>query len=226
MNISKKFLIYFFLILFLVQFSYPLILTKSFVVSEPITEVSQKISPELVSLTESFPLKTTKVLIQAENENALNEIALLTESLGGTKAENVLIEIFFDGIKIHDENINVNSNETKSIIAETNQNTGIHLIEVKINSSQTVIESDYTNNNLIYEAYLCSKSNILIINDNDAENYATDNPESINAFEEALKANLYCFEVWNEKTQGVPTIEYLTKFNLLIWSILEITGTQ
>jgi len=88
MNSAKNFFVCFFLVLLLIQFSYPLTLTKSLTFSEPIkqttiTEISQKISPELISLTKISFLSTTKVLIEVKNEESLKEISLITKNLGG-----------------------------------------------------------------------------------------------------------------------------------------------
>jgi subtilisin family serine protease len=147
-----------------------------------------------------------EVLIQAEIENK-----------GGTTALNALIEVFVDDTKIQEEFISFNPGETKTINAIANKNYGIHEIEVKVNDNNTIIEADYNNNNLIQELYVCSKNNILVVEDNDTENFSSDNPSSLNTITSILKGNGYCFEVWSEKMQGVPEISFLNEFNLVFW---------
>ncbi|MBU2476106.1 hypothetical protein KKG83_01410, partial [Candidatus Micrarchaeota archaeon] len=147
-----------------------------------------------------------------------SQITTEIENIGGSNAENALIELYYDNNKVYEENLDVNSNQTQTVSVSVPKETGIHVIQAKVNPQQTIPEADYNNNSLEKELYVCSKENILIVNDNDTENNTTVNPDSTNTFEEILKNNGYCFETWNEKTQGIPSISHLNQFNILIWS--------
>lgn len=148
------------------------------------------------------------------------ETAITTKikNTGGSTANNVPVQIFYNNTLIHEENINLEPNTTKTVSTTTEKEQGINLIEVKVNPEQTVIEADYTNNNQTKEHYVCSKTKILLVSDNDTENNSTNNPDSSSTFESVLKSNGYCYEIWDEKTQGTPSIEHLNKFELIIWS--------
>ncbi|MBU2476109.1 S8 family serine peptidase, partial [Candidatus Micrarchaeota archaeon] len=165
--------------------------------------------PEKADLT----VKSIKGIIIA---NTIIETEI--ENIGGSNAENVQVQIYYNETKIYDENIDINSRETKTVQTNIEKEPGIHIIETKINPQEIILEADYNNNTLTQELYVCSKENILIVNDNDAENNTTNNPDNTNTFEEILKNNGYCFETWNEKIQGTPNISHLNKFNILIWS--------
>jgi len=177
-------------------------LNNSYLVEEKVIPLEADLKAKSISLTIS-----DEILISTEIEN-----------IGGTTAENVLVELFYNETKIYDQNTTINSRETKLIQTTAIKEKGIHSIEIKVNSEMTVPEYDYTNNNLEKELYVCSKANFLVVNDNDAENFTTDNPSSIKTFTDTLKTNGYCFQVWNENQNGVPDISFINEFNLIIWS--------
>ncbi|MFH1664396.1 MAG: S8 family serine peptidase, partial [archaeon] len=166
-----------------------------------------------------IPFSADLTVKSVSSSNASNTVINAEiQNIGGSKAENALIQVFYNGTKVSEKTITVNSRETKTVTATTSKKNGVNLIEVKVNPEQTVLEADYSNNSLSKENYICSKSNILVVNDNDSENYSTDNPSSVSAIEEILKNNGYCFEVWSEKEKGVPLLEHLNEFEIVIWS--------
>ncbi|MBU2476680.1 S8 family serine peptidase, partial [Candidatus Micrarchaeota archaeon] len=77
MNLSKIVFVCFLLILFLSQST--ALIPKQLI---PVNS-TEKLHPELISLTQNSPLTSIKVLIEVKNEEALKEISLLTKNLNG-----------------------------------------------------------------------------------------------------------------------------------------------
>ena len=166
-----------------------------------------------------YPLQADLTInsISAETEDKIL-ISAEIQNKGGSTARNALTEIFVDGTKIQEKTNSFNPNQTITVNALTDKNIGLHEIQVKINDSNMVSEDDYSNNSLTKELYVCNKNNILIINDNNTENFSSDNPDSTKSITSILKENNYCFKEWNEKIQGTPEISFLNSFNLIFWS--------
>jgi len=80
-----------------------------------------------------------------------------------------------------------------------------------------VPDEGYTGNNIVSKTVdVQILPDILIVADNDASSWirGTSLPE----FESALIAADYDYSVWKESTMGRPSLEFLTKFELVIWT--------
>ncbi len=102
-------------------------------------------------------------------------------------------------------------------------------VNVVVDPNSTVPEADETDNALTQTEYFCTKSPILVVDDNDAlvywesdEDYDPDafngNASSAPLFEKILKENGYCVTTWDESVQGIPSSETLNAFPLVVWS--------
>ncbi len=91
-------------------------------------------------------------------------------------------------------------------------------LTVVIDSQNQIMESNENDNALVKKLYFCTKENILIVNDNDAEAYVDVNASSADAFENALKEASYCVQRWDQNVQGIPSLNELNAFPLVVWS--------
>lgn len=101
---------------------------------------------------------------------------------------------------------------------EIQKEAGIFDVLVRVNPYGEIIESNYSNNNISSTLYVCSKYRVLIVDDSDTQDYSTKEPSSADEFESVLRNNGYCIAVWNESQMGVPSVEYLNQFDVIIWS--------
>ncbi len=149
-------------------------------------------------------------------------------NLGGTAINNLSV------------NLNVNGVTTPYQISAPPGETALNTFTFSIPKENTDVSVTVDPNNSLAEAdegdnfrserlYFCTKSPILIVDDDDAQIYwASDedfdgdptdwNASSALLFEKLLKDKGYCTAVWNESTQGVPDANILNQFLLIIWS--------
>ena len=147
-----------------------------------------------------------------------NTISADIENIGGSDAVNALVDFFVNEQKIGTNSLNIGYGGIETTSMQYLVEQGIHEIKVEVNPDNSIYESDYSNNILFNELYICSKESALIVEDSDTESYSTENPSSAYIFMDILKKNGFCAEIWNESSQGTPSIDYLNKFDFLIWS--------
>jgi thermitase len=83
--------------------------------------------------------------------------------------------------------------------------------------SPPVSGENFTANNMVSRIVLVQvPPDILVVNDNDGTAWI--NGTSLAAFEAALTAAAYDYWVWNETSMGNPPLDYLSKFDLVIWT--------
>lgn len=145
-------------------------------------------------------------------------ITVQIENIGGSDADNALIEFWIDSDLFSTENADVGYGQTRNVSVEWQKENGVFDVLIRVNPYHNIIESNYSNNDIGSILYVCSKSHVLIVDDSDTEDYSTDEPSSADDFETVLKNNGYCAIVWNESEKGVPGIEYLNQFDVVIWS--------
>lgn len=103
------------------------------------------------------------------------------------------------------------------------------LVSVVVDPTNTIVEAVESDNALSQKLYFCTKSNVLVVDDDDATPYwASDedfegsvedlNASSASVFVHHLQENGYCVTMWKESTQGVPDANTLNAFPLVIWS--------
>jgi PKD repeat protein len=108
--------------------------------------------------------------------------------------------------------------QTENVSVDWQKENGMFDVLIKVNPYHGIVESNYSNNNITSILYVCSKSRVLIVDDSDTEDYSTDEPSSADDIETVLKNNGYCTIVWNESEKGVPSIQYLNQFDVVVWS--------
>ncbi len=145
-------------------------------------------------------------------------ITVRIENIGGSDADNALIEFWIGSDLFSTENVDIRYGQTRNVSVEWQKENGVFDVLIKVNLYHNTTESNYSNNNIDSILYVCSKSHVLIVDDSDTEDYSTDEPRSAGDFETVLKSNGYCTVVWNESEKGVPGIEYLNQFDVVIWS--------
>ena len=145
-------------------------------------------------------------------------ITVQIENIGGIDADNVLIEFWIDSDLSSTKNADIGYGQTRNVSVDWQKENGVFDVLIKVNPYHNIIESNCSNNDIDSILYVCSKSHVLIVDDSDTEDYSTDVPSSADDFETVLKNNGYCAVVWNESEKGVPGIEYLNQFDVVIWS--------
>ena len=149
-------------------------------------------------------------------ENSAN-ITSLIKNKGGKSASSSA-EFFIDGAKKGSAELSIDYGQAMNISFFAGNMTGKHLFIVSVNSGSFASEADYSNNNLSSAIYICSKSEVLLVADNDAESYSTGVPDTSNIIKDILEKNGYCVTSWNESEKGIPSPDYLNDFNTLVWS--------
>jgi hypothetical protein len=102
-------------------------------------------------------------------------------------------------------------------------------VAILADPSNAIAEAIETDNALNQKLYFCTKSSVLVVNDDDTTPYWSSdedfdgnvsdlNASSVPAFEKILKDNGYCTTVWDQSTQGVPDANTLNAYPVVIWS--------
>jgi hypothetical protein len=158
------------------------------------------------------------VAVSSEVGDAIVDISVQVENVGGNDVDDLVVEFRIDGNLLGREAVDIGRGQTRNVSMEWQKEEGVFDLLIKLNPDQKIVESNYSNNNISSTLYVCSKSSILIIDDCDTEDYSTGEPGSADEFETILLKNGYCTVVWNETEKGIPTIEYLNRFDSVIWS--------
>ncbi|MEA3280970.1 MAG: CARDB domain-containing protein, partial [Euryarchaeota archaeon] len=156
--------------------------------------------------------------VSSEIGDAIVDISARIENIGGSDVNDLSLEFRIDGNLLGRETVNVGSGQTGNVSMEWQKEEGLFDLLIKLNPDRKIVESNYSNNNISSTLYVCNKSSIMIIDDCDTEDHSTYEPGSAGEFETVLRKNGYCTVVWNETEKGVPTIEYLNRFDAVIWS--------
>ncbi|MDY6864935.1 MAG: S8 family serine peptidase [Halobacteriota archaeon] len=148
------------------------------------------------------------------------DISVQIENMGGSDTQNAAVEFWVDAGAFTTEYVNIGYGQTESVSVNWPKELGMFDIFVDVNPDQTIVESNYTNNNIDSILYVCntSKPSVLIVDDCDTDDYSTGEPSSVDDFESVLKNNGNCIDVWNESEKGVPSLQYLNQFDMVIWS--------
>ncbi|MEA1965876.1 MAG: CARDB domain-containing protein, partial [Euryarchaeota archaeon] len=158
------------------------------------------------------------VAVSSDIGGATVDISVQVENVGGNDVDDLSLEFWIDSNLLGRETVNIGCGQTRNVSMGWQKEEGLFGLLIKLNPDRKIVESNYSNNNIVQTLYVCSKSRILIIDDCDTEDYSTDEPGSADEFETLLLENGYCTVVWNETEKGVPTIEYLNRFDTVIWS--------
>ena len=156
--------------------------------------------------------------VSSDIEGVTVDISVRVENAGGTDVNDLVVEFRIDSNLLGRETVDIGRGQTRNVSMEWQKEEGLFDLLIKLNPDRKIVESNYSNNNISQTLYVCSKSGILIIDDCDTEDYSTGEPGSADEFEAVLLKNGYCTVVWNETEKGVPTIEYLNRFDAVIWS--------
>jgi subtilisin family serine protease len=158
------------------------------------------------------------VAVSSDIGDATVDISVRVENVGGNDVDDLSIEFWIDNNLLGRETVNLGYGQTRNVSVGWQKEEGLFDLLIKLNPDRKIVESNYSNNNISGTLYVCSKSSILIIDDCDTEDYSTDEPGSADEFEMVLLKNGYCTVIWNETEKGIPTIEYLNRFDAVIWS--------
>ncbi|MBU0535450.1 MAG: S8 family serine peptidase, partial [Nanoarchaeota archaeon] len=150
--------------------------------------------------------------------NDSSEIKAKINNIGGSDAFDATIELYLDGVLNDSKQMFIGYGSSANLTFEGPIDYGIYDIELRVNSLQTITESDYSNNNKSSRIYICSREKILIVGDDDPESFATEYPDSTDDFKKILDENHYCTLLWKESVKGHPTIDLLNEFDVVIWS--------
>ncbi|MBI2664112.1 S8 family serine peptidase [Candidatus Woesearchaeota archaeon] len=137
-------------------------------------------------------------------------------NMGGTEA-NSLLRIFADNSEVSSQHIHLASAEKKTVMFTILSDKGNYAYKAVIDPDNTVAEYNESNNELQETLYLCSKSRILVVDDNDAEFYSTEQPSSAPLILDALKLKGYCTSYVSQQEEMI-TIEAANEYPVLIWS--------
>ncbi|HDN64911.1 MAG TPA: hypothetical protein ENF23_01220 [Methanosarcinales archaeon] len=158
------------------------------------------------------------VAVSSDIGDAIVDISAQVENVGGNDVNDLVVEFRIDDNLLGRETVNLGCGQTRNVSMEWQKEEGLFDLLIMLNPVREIVESNYSNNNISQTLYVCSKSGILIIDDCDTEDYSTDEPCSADEFETVLLKNGYCTVVWNETEKGIPTIENLNRFDIVIWS--------
>ncbi|MHC1574706.1 MAG: CARDB domain-containing protein [Candidatus Methanogasteraceae archaeon] len=158
------------------------------------------------------------VAVSPDIGGAIVDISVQVENAGGNDVDGLSLEFWIDSNLLGREAVDLGCGQTRNVSMEWQREEGLFNLLIKLNPDREIVESNYSNNNISQTLYVCNKSCILIIDDCDTEDYSTYEPCSADEFETVLLKNGYCTVVWNETEKGVPTIEYLNRFDAVIWS--------
>jgi hypothetical protein len=159
--------------------------------------------------------------------NAL-KVHVTVANKGGTSLSSVPVQINVDG-NIQTTNFGMYAGQfmTKTLTYSIPKKNV--LVSVVVDPSNVVAEALENDNALSQKLYFCTKSNVLVVDDDDASPYwASDedfdgsledlNASSASLFAHHLRENGYCVTTWKESTQGVPDANTLDDFPLIVWS--------
>mgnify|MGYP001165453530 CR=1 FL=1 len=138
-------------------------------------------------------------------------------NMGGTTVTS-LFKVYIDDVETSQKNFDLGIGKEKTINLELPSDKGTYNLKIVADPDNAIVEFNESNNELQEQIYLCSKEKILVVNDNDAEFYSTENPSSANEFIDVLKTEGYCVDTWDETQQGPPSLDHLETFPLVIWS--------
>jgi len=160
----------------------------------------------------------TPTALSFDIEDTIVNITVQVENMGGSDVENAPVEFWIDNELFSTKNVDVGYGQTENVSVDWQKENGMFDVLIKVDPYHDVVESNYSNNDVSSILYVCSKSRVLIVDDSDTEDYSTDEPSSADDIETVLKNNGYCTVVWNESEKGVPSIDYLNQFDVVIWS--------
>ncbi len=215
------------LFLIFIFFSFSLFLLVN-VKADDNTYIENTIPIEINSVDSSLELnkngniRSTDVSIDSLDYEIVGKSTLLTKtslSNNGKITVNVRLKYYFDNVLIGLERFSLAPQSKPQINKnfKIKQGTAYYLrVVVDIDAYDT---KPYNNDASRYVSN-CNKENILIVSDNDAEEIAHkfNQEHSYQLFSHILTTNGYCVKEWTENEQGVPGLDYLKKFALVIWS--------
>lgn len=159
--------------------------------------------------------------------NGVLQTKTFVSNWGGSAVSNVQVSVTIDQAP-YSQNVTLQPGDVVSI--DINHISPPHNfpITASIDPLNSIPEADESDNTKQSTLYVCTKQDVLIVNDDDAQIYWADedfsgNASDLNAssaalFEQILKENGYCTSVWNESAQGAPSSSTLNQFPLVIWS--------
>lgn len=165
--------------------------------------------------TTQADLTVEKVTYQT-NENLLTIFPYI-KNIGGSAA-TVDVEFWINDILNDTKKILIDAGRTVIVNSTSQKASGTYNLVVKINPQHTVIESNYTNNEINSSIYICNKFNVLIIADDDTESRVGNSTDNADFITDILNKNGYCTSIWDESSQGTPKIDYLNNFDVVVWS--------
>lgn len=149
-------------------------------------------------------------------------------NFGGTKLTNIPVRFSIDGTT---STLTLSLNPRQIGMMQQTLSTSKRNVPVTITVDPANIftEDDESDNVLSKTLYFCTRQKVLVVNDDDAEIYwASDedfdgnisdlNASSAPLFDHLLKENGYCSTIWNESKQGVPDLNVLAQYPLVVWS--------
>ena len=169
-------------------------------------------SPDIVieSVLHNYSTLSGNVRIDAVVSNA------------GGASSTAELSAFIDGNLIETKPASIGPGLSQAFSFETQGEVGSHVIKI---SAQNENDFNLSNNELGVEAHFCGKEKVLVVDANDAELYVTETPSSAKEFVEVLKDNDYCVEEWGLASQGIPSLEYASGFELIVWSAGDYFGS-
>ncbi len=133
----------------------------------------------------------------------------------GGKTADANITFFMDG-NVHETiGITVPFGERKTVSTQWVSSPGTHALRIVSRLAGDDVEAQ--ENSIEGEIYACRGAKVLIVADDDSL-LSNGSPDSIPAFESALKANGYCVSTWKESGNGQPAIQLLDSFDAVVWS--------
>ncbi|MAG47183.1 hypothetical protein CL617_01135 [archaeon] len=147
------------------------------------------------------------------NGNTLSTKVNLS-NIGGSIVSGVL-EYYLDDELEYSVGFNLLENSNVELDREFSITNGFHVLEIIAELEDRTDDFDFDNNILTEEFYVCSKEDILVVVDDDSGEIIGNNTE--NEFVSILEKDGFCMEEWKESENGVPSLNYLDSFDLIIW---------
>jgi len=167
----------------------------------------------------SFPQHELVVDLDSPNFVKSNDSVLLNatvSNIGLCSESNVELSLIIDDNTVNSTTISKLFTESSCTISYLWTPTTEGIYNVTAYASPVLGES-YTWNNVQSADVLVQTSfNIIIVADNDGSSYV--NGTSLQEFESTLTSAGYDYIVWNESSMNNPSLHFLKKFKLVIWT--------
>ncbi len=148
------------------------------------------------------------------------EIVASIANNGGSDTAGIDVEILINSTVIAREIISLNRLSFGVVHGTSQLSSGVYQLTVRANPLKTVPEADYQNNEYSILLNHCAAQKILVVDDNDAGYFMTENPSSISRISKALPDadDSVCVTLWNQSNQTNHSEYNLSSYDIVVWS--------